>query len=141
MRYQLRINEKNYTVDVGEIESGSVQVAVNGREYEVRLDSQAGSQTRSTSPDVPERFPSLPPESFLKTAESVAGEVIAPIPGLIMEIKVSPGERVRVGQVVATMEAMKMENNLSAPISGLVQEIRVQKGAEVSTGDIIMRIG
>jgi biotin carboxyl carrier protein len=59
----------------------------------------------------------------------------------MLEIKVSQGERVRAGQVVATMEAMKMENNLTAPISGLVQEIRVQKGTEVSTGEIVMRIG
>jgi biotin carboxyl carrier protein len=67
--------------------------------------------------------------------------VVAPIPGLILDIKVAAGDSVSAGQVVAVMEAMKMENNLVSNVSGTVQEIRVQKGAEVSTGDVIMLIG
>ena len=65
----------------------------------------------------------------------------APIPGLVLDIKVAVGDKVSAGQVVAVMEAMKMENNLISSVSGTVQEIRVQKGAEVSTGDVIMLIG
>jgi len=47
---------------------------------------------------------------------------------------------VSAGQIVAVMEAMKMENNLIAQKDGVVQDIRVQKGTEVSTGDVIMII-
>ena len=46
-----------------------------------------------------------------------------------------------VGQTVAVMEAMKMENNLVSQLDGTVLEILVQKGAEVSTGQVIMNIG
>ncbi|RLB94729.1 MAG: acetyl-CoA carboxylase biotin carboxyl carrier protein subunit, partial [Deltaproteobacteria bacterium] len=44
------------------------------------------------------------------------------------------------GQVVAVMEAMKMENNLAAERTGTVREVRVQEGGEVATGDVIMII-
>ena len=74
-------------------------------------------------------------------AASGDGMVRAPIPGLILEVSVRVGEKVQQGQVVAVMEAMKMENNLTAHRSGEVKEILVQKGSEVATGDSILRIG
>jgi biotin carboxyl carrier protein len=83
--------------------------------------------------------------SLLKPAHAsfVAGDdaLTAPIPGLILEVRVKVGDRVSAGQIVAVMEAMKMENNLIAQKDGVVQDIRVQKGTEVSTGDVIMVIG
>jgi biotin carboxyl carrier protein len=66
------------------------------------------------------------------------GAVLAPIPGRILDIKVQVGEAVQAGQTVATMEAMKMENNIVSNIDGTVQEIRVQKDSEVATGDVLM---
>jgi biotin carboxyl carrier protein len=69
------------------------------------------------------------------------GEIIAPIPGRIMDVKVKFGDPVTKGQTVATMEAMKMENNIISTIDGVVQEIRVQKDSEVATGEVIMIIG
>jgi biotin carboxyl carrier protein len=57
-----------------------------------------------------------------------------------LEVRVKVGDKVTAGQIVAVMEAMKMENNLIAQKDGVVKEIRVQKGTEVSTGDVIMII-
>jgi len=138
MKYQVKINTRDYTVDVGEIKAGFVQVVVNGVPYDVQIEMPAMPSARSM-PAAP-GGPQAVPASVAPVASS-AGEVIAPIPGLILEIKVRQGDRVSAGQIVATMEAMKMENNLTAPMSGTVHEIRVQKGTEVSTGEIIMRIG
>jgi len=70
-----------------------------------------------------------------------AGEIVAPIPGRIMDIKVKVGDPVVKGQTVATMEAMKMENNITSSMDGFVQMIRVQKDSEVATGEVIMIIG
>lgn len=74
--------------------------------------------------------------------QAVKGEpILAPIPGLIIEVKVVVGETVTVGQDIAIIEAMKMENSITAHVSGTVQDIRVQKGSKVSTRDVIMIIG
>lgn len=69
------------------------------------------------------------------------GEIVAPIPGRIMDVKVKVGNSVVKGQTLATMEAMKMENNIASTMDGIVQEIRVQKDSEVATGEVIMIIG
>jgi biotin carboxyl carrier protein len=69
------------------------------------------------------------------------GTVVAPIPGLILDVKVKVGDQVLAGETVAVMEAMKMENNVVSDVSGTVKEVMVQKGAEVSTGDVLMTIG
>lgn len=68
------------------------------------------------------------------------GEIIAPIPGRILAVKVQAGDRVSAGQTVAIMEAMKMENNIISPVAGTVQEIRVQQDSQVAFGQIIMVI-
>ena len=67
--------------------------------------------------------------------------MVAPIPGLILKINVKVGDAVSAGQVVAIMEAMKMENNISSNISGTVTAIRAGEGSQVTTGDVIMVIG
>jgi biotin carboxyl carrier protein len=141
MKYQLKIKDKGFTVDIGEIKAGSVQVVVNGRSYDVLIENSAVPPSAPTVSAEPVRAPATAPPLVEPVPGTTAGAVIAPIPGLILEIKVHQGESVSFGQIVATMEAMKMENNLTAPVSGVVREIRVQKGAEVSTGEIVMQIG
>ncbi len=66
--------------------------------------------------------------------------VRAPLPGLVVEIKVKPGDPVRAGQVVAVLEAMKMENEIVAPRDGTVAEVRTTKGVNVNLGDILVLI-
>jgi acetyl/propionyl-CoA carboxylase alpha subunit len=65
-------------------------------------------------------------------------DIIAPIPGLIVEIEVAVGEKVEVGQGIVIMEAMKMENELKAPGEGIVKEIRVGKGTPVDQGQLLV---
>ncbi len=79
------------------------------------------------------------PAPALKKVKA-AGEILAPIPGRILEIKVKVGDPVAKGQTVATMEAMKMENNIASTMDGFVQMIRVQKDSEVATDEVIMII-
>jgi biotin carboxyl carrier protein len=58
-----------------------------------------------------------------------------------MDVKVKVGDHVTKGQTVATMEAMKMENNIASTIDGVVQEVLVQKDSEVATDQVIMVVG
>ena len=60
--------------------------------------------------------------------------VVAPITGIIMEIKKRVGNRVRAGDTLLILEAMKMENEIVTPGLGVVKEIRVRKGQKVKTG-------
>jgi acetyl-CoA/propionyl-CoA carboxylase biotin carboxyl carrier protein len=57
--------------------------------------------------------------------------------GTIVKVLVAQGDAVEAGQVVAVLEAMKMENNVNAEKAGAVAEIRVKAGDTVSAGDVI----
>lgn len=146
MKYKLSVGGKKFNVEIDHLDGGHARVSVNGRFYEVTVDNSE-EVAAGIPPEAMAREPYKPtrsPASLLNPAQAAfaAGEdaLSAPLPGLILEVRVKVGDRVAAGQVVAVMEAMKMENNLIALKEGVVREIRVQKGTEVSTGDVIMII-
>ncbi len=149
MRYNLSIGDQKYEVEVGEFVGDALTVQVNGVPYEVVIDHREALKLTVPSPQpaatpppaaVAPPKPAAPVRTPPPASAAVGGDgaVMAPIPGRILDIKVQVGEAVQAGQTVATMEAMKMENNIVSPIDGMVQEIRVQKDSEVATGDVIM---
>ena len=68
----------------------------------------------------------------------MSADVLAPMPGTIVEILVSEGEEVLEYQEVLILEAMKMENAIPAPVGGTVKEIKVQVNDKVSTNQLLM---
>jgi len=64
--------------------------------------------------------------------------VTAPMPGLIVRVAVAVGDRVRSGQGVVVMEAMKMENELRAPADGVVRAVRAEAGTAVEKGTVLV---
>jgi propionyl-CoA carboxylase alpha chain len=65
------------------------------------------------------------------------GSLVAPMPGNVVRIGVANGERVRAGQPIVVLEAMKMEHQIVAPADGLVAEVRVALGDQVHAGDVL----
>jgi biotin carboxyl carrier protein len=66
--------------------------------------------------------------------------VTAPLPGVIVGIKVNIGDVVKAGQVVAVLEAMKMENDIQAEFDGIVTAINVNQGDSILEGAVIVMI-
>lgn len=142
MSYFITVNGKSFEVEIGQIINGRTRATVNKIAYDVTVENfetpPFGIPPVPLSPVNPS--PSVKRSEPSASLLSDSGVLFAPIPGVILELKVKKGEMVAAGQVVAIMEAMKMENNLIAPIAGTVQDILVEKGKEVSTGAVIMRI-
>lgn len=72
---------------------------------------------------------------------SGAGEVLSPMPGLIVAVPVDVGAAVSQGQTVVILESMKMQNELKAPKDGIVQTINVKAGQTVDKGAVLIVIG
>lgn len=79
---------------------------------------------------------------FEAEAEALAGgnAVKAPMPGKVIAVNVKAGDTVEKGQVVAVMEAMKMEHSLAAPREGVVEAVGVALGAQVPEGEILVAL-
>lgn len=67
-------------------------------------------------------------------------EIGASIPGVIAKILVKPGDKVEEKQLVAVIEAMKMETHVTSATSGTVQFIAVKEGQNVESGELLMRL-
>ncbi|RCX08898.1 biotin-dependent enzyme [Anaerobacterium chartisolvens] len=127
MKYIVTINNKNYEV---EVEKG--QATVVGTTQTVAVAAKPVEQAAPV-PAAPAAAPAA-----AAVQQSVAGEPVkAPMPGVILDIKVSSGASVKKGDVLFILEAMKMENEITAPKDGVVAQISAAKGASVVTGDLL----
>jgi len=75
----------------------------------------------------------------VKAPPDLSKFLLAPMPGLLVEIAVRPGEAIRAGGKLAVIEAMKMENLLVASHDGVVAEITAKQGETLSVDQVIMR--
>ncbi len=85
-------------------------------------------------------FSAVPPQSGFEAAGLGDGQILAPMPGRIVAVGVSEGDRVSPGHVLVTLEAMKMEYALSAPFEGQVESVRVKVGDQVSEGTTLVQL-
>ena len=118
-------------------------ITVNGTTYEVVVE-EAGEVAAApvySAPVVsaPAAAPAAP-KAAPAAAPAGATAVTSPMPGTILNVKVSAGQSVKKGDVICVLEAMKMENDIPAPCDGVVASVNVQKGASVAAGDVIASI-
>ena len=116
-------------------------ITVNGNTYEVYVEEADASSAPIAAPVASTPAPAAKPAAP-KAAPTAAGanKVTAPMPGTILQVKVSQGQSVKKGDVICVLEAMKMENDIPAPCDGVIVSINVQKGASVGAGDILASI-
>jgi len=120
----LRVGGRMHLVHLSGVDNkGSVAVTLRGRPVTLQ---------------VLDELRALALESLGSAAGS--GTVTTDIPGLVVEVKVAPGQKVHQGQPVVVVEAMKMQNELAAAVSGTVVEIPVQQGQTVNPGDPLVVI-
>lgn len=121
-------------------------VNINNKEYEVEVEKGKANLIKTTEVATPVAAPvavSAPvaaPAPVQETApEAVAGTPVeAPMPGTILDLKVNTGDKVKKGQLLVILEAMKMENEIYAPEDGTVVQILVSKGSSVNTSETMM---
>jgi len=114
----------------GCLETGGEEchVVVEGRMYQARLEAP---------------HPALPEvgRPFCVNVTGGSAEIIAPLPGVLLEVRVAEGQAVKAGTVVAVMESMKMNLELRAPQDGVVRSLHARPGQEVAQGEVVAVIG
>lgn len=121
MKYKVTLNNRTYEV---EVEAGQAMLV---DEYEAYAPAPAAA---------PAPVAAAPAAASVSATPALAaGEVVkSPMPGNILKINVTVGQKVNEGDTLLVLEAMKMENEIAAPKAGTVAQIIVSKGAVVETG-------
>jgi pyruvate carboxylase subunit B len=128
------------------------KVSVHGETYDVQITgANIGGQRHRrfyiTLDGVPQEVDlevlsgySRAPQAGQRPVPSKPGDVVATMPGNIVDILVKQGDRVKAGDGVLVTEAMKMETQIQAPIGGMVAMIHVKKGDRVNPNEVLMEI-
>ena len=139
MKYKITLNGRTYEV---EVEAGKAMLL---DEYEAIAPAPVAAPAAAAvaAPAAAAvAAPAAAPAAPAAPAVTGAGEPItAPMPGTILKVNVSAGQKVSAGTVLCVLEAMKMENEILAPKDGTVTQVVVSKGSNVDTGAPLVVIG
>lgn len=140
--FEFTINGNKYSVEIRNVEANIATVEVNGTTYDVEIHKEI---KQPKTPTIVRKEVKSPQGSqqIAKNAAAAGGsgyKMKAPLPGTILEIHVKPGDQVKKGQNLITMEAMKMENNVLSEKDGTIKEIKVSQGDSVLQDDLLIEM-
>lgn len=120
------------------------KITVDGKAYNVEVEEVREGVVAPQRP-VPTAKP-VPAPAALQRQERPQvptgdGSLTAPMPGTILKVLVSKGDKVETGQALVILEAMKMENKINATTTGTITSIEVSQGQNVDTGQLLLTIG
>lgn len=124
-------------------------VTVNGKSYEVQVEEVKSNQPASKAPSAPKAATTAPAPALVAaptpqaapTVAAGANTVNAPMPGKVIAVAVTVGQTVKKGDLLLTLEAMKMENEIFAQADAVVSEVLVEAGQTVPAGGPMIVLG
>jgi biotin carboxyl carrier protein len=144
------LDEKEFSWDLIETKEGSFHIIRDGRSFTVeviRADHKEKSFTISVNGtkyqlNVKDKFDELLKSLGMDNlASSKVNEIKAPMPGMVLDVRVAEGQEVKKGDPILVLEAMKMENILKSPTDGTIKKINVKKGIAVEKNQVLVQFG
>ena len=132
--YKFKISGQDYAASVEELENGALNVTVNGKTFQVELPEKAHHPATGIVRPAASAPAAQGATTVARPASAAPGNVIAPLPGTITSVKVQAGQKVKKGDVLVVMEAMKMANDITAEADGTVKSVCVSQGQSVNQG-------
>ncbi|RAJ16355.1 biotin/lipoyl-containing protein [Olleya aquimaris] len=124
--FHLLKDNKPYNIDIikRDFNTKSYSVKVNNNTYEVNIEDTLDALIKSMG--------------FEVGASKKVDSIKAPMPGLILDIMVKPGDEVQINSPLLILEAMKMENSIVSPREGIVKSVTGIKGQTVDKGELLI---
>ena len=129
--FKFTIDGKQYNAAVNELEDNFAEVTLNGKTYKVELEKEEAPAAAAVRRPAAAAAPAAAAPAGLMTVKS-------PLPGSIVKVLVKAGQAVKKGDVLLTMESMKMENNVAAEADGTVKAVYVEPGKTVMQDDKLL---
>ena len=123
--YIVEIDGKQHSGEIIRHKQNKCIVSVNGNTYSFEITSEAAHRRT---------------KKIKEKAASASLKLTAPLPGKIVEVLTAPGQKVKKGEALLVLEAMKMQNEIQSPVNGIIKSLNVHEGASVMKDHILMDI-
>lgn len=142
-KFDFTIRGNKYQVEIQSIEDNIAEVEVNGSVYQVEIHKEIKSSKtpKLVRSQAKQQLESDKSKTNKPSATASLGALKAPLPGVILELRVKEGASVKEGDILLIMEAMKMENEIKADRNGTISSIKVNVNDNVLEGDVLLEIG
>ena len=135
--FNFTIGGQKYETTVKEIEPNVAEVVVNGTSFIVEFQKNESKKVKAARVAAPSAAPTAAPVAAKPAGAAV---VKSPLPGSIVKVMVKPGDSIKKGDTLLTMESMKMENVVASEYTGTVKNVLVQAGQNVMQDDKLVEI-
>lgn len=135
--FNFTIGGQKYETTVKEIEPNVAEVVVNGTSFIVEFQKNESKKVKAARVAAPTAAPTAAP---VVAKPAGAAVVKSPLPGSIVKVMVKPGDNVKKGDTLLTMESMKMENVVASEYTGTVKNVLVSAGQNVMQDDKLVEI-
>ncbi len=133
-RYRIEVNGKVYEVKVEEIKEGASPAASPRPAEVLKLEPPKIEPLKIETKIEPPKIETKP---ILEKAEETDGGILSPMQGTVVQVRVKAGDVVKKGDVIAIIEAMKMENDVRSHRAGVVKAVHVTVGQTVSPNTLL----
>ncbi len=137
-KYRVTVSGQAYEVEVEDLGSGGAAVRSAERVAPQAAAPAPAAPTASASPKAPAHAAATAPSAPRPAAKG--GVVNSPLPGKVLSVKAQVGQKVKRGDLLLVIEAMKMENEIFAADAGTVRKVHVTSGQSVETGDLLAEL-
>ncbi len=138
-KYNFEIDGKKFEVEVNLLNSNDAQVKVNDKNFDIKISNNL-SEPKKLEPKKlePKKLePKIPDQSV----QGNPGDLLALMPGKILKVLVSEGQKIKMGEPVIIMESMKMEQTIVSSSDGVINSINVNEGETIEVGSVMIVIG
>jgi biotin carboxyl carrier protein len=127
-KFHVLNNNKSFKVNIEEsnFNTKSYIINVNSNNYKVQISNELDILIEKMG--------------FSLGSSRIENIIKAPMPGLILNVNVSEGQKVKEGEILVILEAMKMENTITSPNEGIIKSIYVENGKTVEKGEILIEL-
>ena len=132
-KYNFEIDGKKFEVEVNLISSNNAEVRVNNKNFDIKISNDL-TESKKTEPKKTE------PKKAEQSVQGNPGDLLALMPGKIIKVLVSEGQKIKMGEPVIIMESMKMEQTIVSSADGAIESVNVSEGETIEVGSVMIVI-